>query len=216
MTGILARTRAQTHRQIDLRQSSRPPTIPEQFCRWKQTWLRLNPWLCDVSDEFITDRFNIYGLPEVCPRFSNCCDVIVGKLSPDAILPIASELAPQLPIAYGLIHVRFIMSPEGMERILEKYRDNVFGTCPRLGCQNERLLPIGLTSEVGKKPVKAFCPCCREVYDPRPRLTLDGAYFGPNMVHLFVDQMKINGRHAAYKPYTHCAFGFRVRGPPRR
>jgi casein kinase II subunit beta len=119
-------------------------------------------------------------------------------------------------LAYGLIHARFIMSPDGIDRVIEKYVDSVFGTCLRIGCQGELLLPIGLTSEVGKKPFKAFCPCCREVYDPRPKQTLDGAFFGPNMVHIFIDQMKIKKHHAAYSPYTHYAFGFRVREPPRK
>jgi casein kinase II subunit beta len=190
--------------------------ILEELFRWKEMWLYQNPWLCDVSDDFIMDRFNICGLPEMCPRFTQCCDVITGQLSGAAMFPIASDLIRQLPLAYGLIHVRFIMSPGGINCILEKYRDSVFGTCPRRGCDNERLLPIGLTSKVGKKPVKAFCPCCREVYDPRPKQTLDGAFFGPNMVHIFIDQMQLKRRHEAYKPYTHYAFGFRVRAPPRK
>jgi casein kinase II subunit beta len=218
MTGIRTRTGAQsqTHRQIDLRQGTRPqPTISDELRRWKQTWLRQNPWLCDVTDDFIADRFNLYGLPDVCARFTQCCDVIIGKLGLEATSPIASDLTRQLPVAYGLIHARFVMSPDGIERVTEKYREGVFGTCPRLCCEKERLLPIGLTSEVGQKPVKTFCPCCREIYEPRPKQDTDGAYFGPNMVHLFVDQVRAHERHAAYKPYAHCAFGFRLRPPHR-
>ena len=123
----------------------------------------------------------------------------------------AQQLLQVLPIAYGLIHQRYIMSPEGLESVFRKYQSHVYGTCPRTKCRKEPMVPIGLTLELGKTKVKAFCPVCRQVYDPRPEQELDGAYFGPNMAHILLDEYKDTSHPSRrYEPYQHTAFGFRV------
>jgi casein kinase II subunit beta len=175
--------------------------------------------LCEIPDEFITDHFNQTGLPDICHRFAQCCDIMVGKFDATQILPIARELEEQLPIAYGLLHARFIMSPDGLNGVREKYIEMVYGTCPRINCQDEPLLPIGLSSNLSTRaqpnPVRVFCPCCREVYNARPAQTLDGAFFGPNMCHIFIDDMNLASHRKRYVPYAHVAFGFRVRDERR-
>ena len=40
-------------------------------------------------------------------------------------------------ILYGLIHVRFILSSRGMNTMLDKYRNNDFGRCPRALCNSQ-------------------------------------------------------------------------------
>jgi casein kinase II subunit beta len=144
---------------------------------------------------------------------------MVGKVDASQVLPIVRELEQQLPIAYGLLHARYILSPLGLISVCEKYGERVYGTCPRLNCQEERLLPIGMSSHLSTRtepnPVRVFCPCCREIYNPRPPQTLDGAFFGPNMAHIFVDEMKLFSHKKRYAPYPHMAFGFRVRDEVR-
>lgn len=202
---------------FDLRQTARKPTIPDSSRTWKHSFLRQpkNQWLCEIPDEFITDDFNQTGLPEVCPRFLQCCDIMVGRIDLGQVLPIVGELQEQLAVAYGLLHARYITSPDGLSRVREKYEDVVYGSCPRLNCLGEPMLPIGLSSSLSSRkdpnPVRAFCPCCREVYNPRTPQTLDGAFFGPNMCHIFIDDLGLKSRKKSYTPYVHTAFGFRVR-----
>jgi len=38
--------------------------------------------------------------------------------------------------------------------------------------------------------VKVFCPRCDEVYVPQTKFNLDGAFFGPSLVHMFLAEFK--------------------------
>ena len=191
-----------------------PSSVPEPVRDWKRHYLRRpgNDWLCDIPDDYIADRFNLHGLNEQCPRYFNlCCDIILGKAEVDrSQTSRADEILQTLPKVYGLIHQRYIMSPGGLKDVADKYWRGVYGTCPRLRCEESRLLPIGLTLRLDKELVKGFCPCCRQVYSV-PDQKLDGAYFGPNMCHIFVDQNHLKREHEKYVPFEHKAFGFRVR-----
>jgi casein kinase II subunit beta len=209
-----ARTRSPRSRSADLRQPVKPPPPPEIPRDWKRSYLRQegNAWLSDIPDEYISDRFNVFGLAEQFYSFSACCDVILGRISSSSIpASEARSIIEELPAVYGLIHARYIMSPEGLESVREKYEAGVYGTCPRLRCSSERVLPIGVCSDLGKASVKVFCPCCREIYDPKGKQSLDGAYFGPNMAHIFLDETDLARRRRHFQPYVHTAFGFKVK-----
>lgn len=212
--------RSHAHR-IDLRDpqsdyNQKQNEQPEGFQDWKKDFLnrRENQWLCDIPDDFIQDRFNTYGLQDEVKDLSVYCDIIQGKYN-TAMLPKSCEreIAKNLPMVYGLIHSRYILSPDGLNAVKNKYKRSVYGTCPRLNCNNVSLLPIGLSSSMNVSNVKAFCPCCREVYEARPVNHLDGAFFGPNMAHIFLDEMKKNKESLPFRyiPTQHTAFGFRTR-----
>lgn len=90
---------------------------------------------------------------------------------------------------YGMIHNRFIRTPEGMARMVKKYLEGGFGYCPRALCDNQKCLPCGLSEKLRNSRVKIFCPKCEEVYmvqkANRSReggvitaTNLDGSYFG--------------------------------------
>lgn len=38
--------------------------------------------------------------------------------------------------------------------------------------------------------VKVYCPRCEEVYVPQTKFNLDGAFFGPSLVHMFLAEFK--------------------------
>lgn len=194
--------KSHAHR-IDLRK--------ESFRDWKNSFLRKFPWLLNIPEDYISDKFNIYGLQNDFSFLGLCCDIICGKADLSCIPQSdKAEISKQLPQVYGMIHARFILAPAGLSALNEKYKRCQYGTCPRFNCQNEPLLPIGVSSQMNQDSVKAFCPCCREVFYPRPQINLDGAYFGPNAAHIFIDEMKIKS-HRCFRPYSHNAFGFRLR-----
>lgn len=212
--------RSHAHR-IDLRDpqsdyNQKQNDQPDGLQNWKQDFLgrRENQWLCDIPDEFIQDKFNIYGLQDEIKDISICCEIIQGKLNTSALPKSCErEITKNLPIVYGLIHARYILSPDGLEDVKEKFLKSEYGFCPRLNCNNTPLLPIGLSSKLNVSPVKAFCYCCREIYEPKPANKLDGAFFGPNMAHVFIDEMKKNDKlkPIMFVPFHHTAFGFRTR-----
>ena len=109
---------------------------------------------------------------------------------------------------YGLIHARFIQTSKGLHLMKEKYQKGHFGTCPRVLCSKQHVLPFGPSDELGKCSVKLYCPRCQGVYDPPEKVAqtgskamgsvgerkggsggakqkIDGAFFGSSFPHIF-------------------------------
>lgn len=61
-----------------------------------------------------------------------------------------------------------------------------FGRCPRVLCQSQPLLPVGLSDTPYEKSVKLYCGRCEDVYSPKSSRhgSIDGAYFGTSFPHL--------------------------------
>jgi len=143
-----------------------------------------------VDEDFITDSFNLFGLKALIPRYDEALEMI---LSPDT--PESEDLKNQNFLdlyqlsmdLYGLIHARFILTQKGLQMMKDKFTKNVFGTCPRILCNRQPVLPIGMSEDLSIARVKVYCPKCKDVYIPRMRFVdIDGAYFGCSFPHIFL------------------------------
>lgn len=57
---------------------------------------------------------------------------------------------------YGLIHSRFILSARGLALMYQKYISGQFGVCPRVLCEKQLVLPVGMSDEPRTSRVKVL------------------------------------------------------------
>merc|ERR1712007_58223 len=85
---------------------------------------------------------------------------------------------------YGLLHKRYVLTNAGIAKITKKFHDGIYGKCPKLRCNGQNCLPIGI-NEVKKSTVNLYCPRCDDIFDTEDS-HLDGAFFGPNLPHMYM------------------------------
>jgi casein kinase II subunit beta len=153
---------------------------------WVRDFVSRNQWLCVVASEYVADNFNLYGLSNVIADYTDALKVVRGQITRSS--EISEDLQQQAEVLYGLIHSRYIITFTGVRNMKSRYDKQLFGTCPRVACGNQALLPIGLKPDPGEMRVKAFCPSCQDIYDSDSQL--DGSCFGPYFPHFFLQAMK--------------------------
>lgn len=84
--------------------------------------------------------------------------------------------------------IRYILTNRGMHAMYEKYRTAAFGRCPRVFCQGQPVLPVGLSDMPRNYTVNVFCPRCHGLFFPKStrQANIDGAYFGTTFPHLYL------------------------------
>jgi len=153
--------------------------------------LRGNEFFCEVDEDYVQDEFNLTGLHTLMPYYDNALDMILDIEPEEKERPLSEEKQEIVEYAaemlYGLIHARYIVTSRGMHAMYEKYRNGAFGRCPRVFCEGQMVLPVGLSDLPRNYTVKVFCPRCHELYVPKTRqASIDGAYFGTTFPHLFL------------------------------
>ena len=169
-----------------------------------------NDFFVEVPEEYISQEFNWLNISYNRPAI----EFILGQ---PPVVPLSPRARAQLEetakLMYGLIHQRFILSEAGLLMMRDKYEMGIFGRCPRVLCDGQSVLPMGLSETPGSAgKVKLFCPQCWEVYHSYKR-GHDGAFWGPTFPHLFLLTFpELVPSQAAAKPtkFVPRVFGFRL------
>ncbi len=93
----------------------------------------------------------------------------------------------------------------------EKFVASHFGTCPRVLCNGQAVLPIGMSEHLKHSRVKVYCPLCEDVYVPKKRCSdVDGAYFGCSFPHIFLQTYPDLMPSQPPNVYVPRIFGFKI------
>lgn len=104
------------------------------------------------------------------PYYDYALDMILDADSPNHDIVTDEQhnvLESAAEMLYGLIHVRYILTTRGMSAMYEKYKAIEFGRCPRVLCNGQPALPVGLSDVARTNTVKIYCPKCGDIYYPR-------------------------------------------------
>jgi len=181
------------------------------------------PWFCglkgheffaEVEEEYIRDNFNLYGLRGRFQFYDHALEMVLSSEAPDEDdLADAEflEIYRDATDLYGLIHSRYIASPRGLQVMREKYVKGTFGTCPRVLCDRQHVLPIGQSEDLRASQVMIFCPKCEQVFSPKSKYKeLDGSYFGSSLPQIFLQSYPTMVPLDPPRPFMPRVFGFNL------
>jgi casein kinase II subunit beta len=144
-------------------------------------------FLCEVSEDYLSDDFNLEGIADKVPHFEEAMELIVD-IGPMGDFTNEEMQAIQLSagVIYCLIHYRYLLSREGQRYLMRRYLNSEFGFCPRTLCFEHPVLPVGISLKPSVSSFKLFCPRCMDIYNPIKNVSLDGCSFGMTPAHLLV------------------------------
>ena len=200
-----------------------PVEEPNDWIHWFCK-LKGNEYFVEIDEDFLKNKENLTGIK--CDKFMKT--LLSEKPSPtfkELTREIIEDLS-ELREVYGLIHKRFINTPLGLGLIREKFLDGVYGYCPRILCNKQVLLPVGLSEDMRYSQVKVFCPLCQEVYKPTDifygeqigkkvyKFDLpDGVFFGTSFPQTFLLHFPdLDPRITNNEKYIPKLYGFRIFG----
>lgn len=176
---------------------------------------RGNEYFSEIDEEYLTDRFNLTGLSNEVQYYQYALELITDVLDLECDDDLRDQIEKSARHLYGLIHARWIITNRGLSKMvsfvraprdprskfpslarpttdhgpqkLEKYKKAEFGRCPRVLCDHQPLLPVGLHDMPNSGCVKLYCPKCEDLYNPKSsrHASIDGAYFGTSFPTMF-------------------------------
>ncbi|KAJ7882205.1 casein kinase II, regulatory subunit [Mycena olivaceomarginata] len=151
--------------------------LTPQLCITWISWFlssKGNEYFCEVDEDFHSRPVADYA-----QALNLIMDQLDGHESRE-------YLNVQAEVLYGLIHARWVVTAAGQTKMVKKYKGGDFGRCPRVLCQSQSLLPVGLVDVPFERTVKLYCGRCEDLYSPNSSRhgSIDGAYFGTTFPHL--------------------------------
>jgi casein kinase II subunit beta len=172
--------------------------------------------IAEIDEEFLKDNFNLFGLRSRVQFYEHGLEMILSTESPDEEDLLDSEFVEIYREAvdlYALVHARYIVSPRGLQVMRAKYLKSMFGSCPRVNCDWQAVLPCGPTEELRVSTMRLYCPRCEQLYCAKSKkVDVDGAFFGPSFPQLFLQTYPNLIPLDPPRPFVPRVFGFKLHG----
>lgn len=171
--------------------------------------------LVEIPEFYLDDSLSLYGLQDEIKYFNEAMFLIRNGVCPDDVDEDA--VSKSAALLYSKAHARYILTPQGLEEIKDKYERGDYGKCPRYLCSGQHLLPHGAMEKPGKSVLRCVCPCCGEFYKAfaaNPDFYIDGCFFGPNLFGMFMLTYP-HFKPKEFKRYEPRIYGFRIYDPSR-
>jgi len=192
-------------------------TDSEYTSYWRDWFInsRGNEYFCEIDEEYLTDRFNLTGLNTEVQYYQYALDLVTDVFDLDCDDEMRETIEKSARHLYGLVHARYIVTTRGLAKMLEKYKKNDFGKCPRVMCKSQALLPMGQSDNPNVKAVKLYCAKCEDIYNPKSsrHAGIDGAYFGTSFHNILFQVYPALIPTKSYERYTPRIYGFKVHAP---
>lgn len=160
----------------------------------------------------MTDRFNLTGLQTEVHYYQHALDLITDVFDLDCEDEMRETIEKSARHLYGLVHARYIVTTRGLAKMVDKFKKADFGKCPRVLCDSQPLLPMGLSDMPYQKSVKLFCARCEDIYNPKSsrHAQIDGAYFGASFHNILFQVYPALIPPKSRRRYEPKIFGFKV------
>jgi hypothetical protein len=89
---------------------------------------------------------------------------------------------------YGILHARFLLTMTALDQAREEYSRNKFSYCHQYSCKSVTYLRYGQSDELNESILRLYYANCNKVYvaDNSDFEVIDGAFFRPWWIHLFI------------------------------
>ncbi|KAH0308306.1 hypothetical protein KCU71_g8804, partial [Aureobasidium melanogenum] len=173
---------------------------------------RGNEYYCEIDEDYLTDRFNLTGLNTEVQYYQYALDLVTDVFDMEVDDDMREQIEKSARHLYGLVHARYIVTTRGLAKMLDKYKSGTFGKCPRVICDQQHLLPMGLHDVPGTSTVKLYCAKCEDIYNPKSSRhnAIDGAYFGTSFHNILFQVYPAMLPPKTQRRYEPRIYGFRV------
>ncbi|KAK3679609.1 casein kinase 2 regulatory subunit [Vermiconidia calcicola] len=181
---------------------------------WRDWFIssRGNEYYCEIDEDYLTDRFNLTGLNTEVQYYQYALDLITDVFDMEVDDDMREQIENSARRLYGLVHARYIVTTRGLAKMMEKYKQGVFGKCPRVICESQHLLPMGQHDIPNSSFVKLYCAKCEDIYNPKSSRhnSIDGAYFGTSFHNILFQVYPALVPPKTQRRYEPRIYGFRV------
>lgn len=173
-----------------------------------------NNIFCEIPISFISDPLIMQWIQEYDDKihFKHALNLLITSDSTNhEVNKDINDMAMRL---YTLLHSKYVLSINGLNEIKTKHLNGVYGKCPRVLCNENYLLPIGLHDTPNTSFLKCFCSKCRDIYHPDSNYitatNVDGAAFGTTLPHLLLNTLPQLSPQRNSQIFVPKIFGFRI------